>query len=131
MKQHASETDEVGQITIDFTTRTVNMAGHQIRLIKLEYRLLEYLFRHKDEAYISCDSLVKFLWPDGESPQGEGKVKRMAHIMVDRTRRAIGITQKQNDLPRTTYIHTVWEDGVGKGFRLKVVDQQDADLNKG
>jgi DNA-binding response OmpR family regulator len=64
-------TEQAGDLVLDHSTHTVQRAGREIDLSKLEYRLLEYLLRHKNET-VSRTAIARHVW--GE-PQGTNVVE--------------------------------------------------------
>jgi DNA-binding response OmpR family regulator len=52
---------QVGDLTVDLTTRQVLHAGHEIALTAREYALLVYLLRHPDQV-LSREQLLHAVW---------------------------------------------------------------------
>ncbi len=51
-------------ITIELDTRRVTKGGEEVALVPLEYNLLEFLMRHKDQTF-SLDAILDRVWKTG------------------------------------------------------------------
>ncbi len=51
----------VGDITLEVDTRRVCKDGHEIELLPLEYKLLEFLMRHCEQTF-SAEALLERVW---------------------------------------------------------------------
>lgn len=92
-----------GDLTIDFTSRKVMLAGEIVHLTSTEYRLLEILARHAG-IVVTQEILMRTIW-------GHEFVDDIHYLkgFVHRLRQKLGDTTKP---PR--YIKTEW--GIGYGF---------------
>ncbi|HET7640089.1 MAG TPA: response regulator transcription factor [Ktedonobacteraceae bacterium] len=67
-KAHQGNTFVSGPLILDVVSRTVKVDGKTIHLTAKEFRLLEYLLRHKGEV-LSKDQLLDHVWSDEERVQ--------------------------------------------------------------
>ena len=99
----ASDGFVAGDLTIDFATREVRLAGEVVRLTSTEYRLLEELARHAGTT-LPHHVLIERVW-GGEWASDPDHIK----VFIRRLRQKLGDSA---DHPR--YILTDW----GVGYRL-------------
>lgn len=92
-----------GELSIDFATREVRLAGEVVRLTSTEYRLLEEFARHAGTT-LPHHVLIERVW-GSEWASDPDYIK----VFVRRLRQKLGDSA---DHPR--YIHTDW----GIGYRL-------------
>jgi DNA-binding response OmpR family regulator len=59
--QRAAAGLEVGDISLDFRTREVKRAGHDVRLTSREFELLAYLMRHPNQV-LSRSQILNAVW---------------------------------------------------------------------
>jgi len=59
--QQAAAGLEVGDINLDFRTRRVERAGHDVRLTSREFELLAYLMRHPNQV-LSRSQILNAVW---------------------------------------------------------------------
>jgi DNA-binding response OmpR family regulator len=62
-REERPETYADGLVTIDFAQREVNVAGTQVRLTPLEFKLLAAFVRHPNQV-LSSDQLLELVWGD-------------------------------------------------------------------
>ncbi len=73
----------IGELTIDFAQRLVSVAGREIELTPVEYRLLAYLAQNAGRV-VTQDLLLEHVW--GEEYTGES---HLLQVNVNRLRRKI------------------------------------------
>lgn len=95
----------IGNLTIDYAQHLVMMAGHEIVLTPIEYRILAYLAQNAGRV-VTQDLLLAHVW--GEEYIGES---HMLQVNVNRLRRKI-----EPDPTRPRYILTK----VGIGYFLAI-----------
>ncbi len=96
----------VGDLEMDLLTRAVKRAGRQIELQPREFRLLEYLMRHRDQV-VTRTMLLESVWDYHFDPQ-----TNVIDVHVSRLRRKIDKDFDQR------LLHTVR----GAGYILRASD---------
>jgi len=99
--------DEIhaGQITINFSTHRVYVAGGEVELKHKEYELLKFLISNPDIVF-SKEHLYERLW----GMDAFGDLKTVA-VHINRLREKI-----EKDPANPTHLQTVW----GAGYRFKI-----------
>ena len=101
---HAMRTSTtIGDLTIDYAQHLVTMAGHEVPLTPIEYRLLAYLAQNAGRV-VTQDLLLEHVW--GAEYIGEG---HMLQVNINRLRRKLEL-----DSSHPRYILTK----VGIGYYL-------------
>lgn len=90
-----------GDLTIDYSARTVQVSGKDIELTRLEYGIIEFLSMHPGNVYDKERIYEKVCGYDGEGDS------RVITELIRRIRKKL---QQHTD---TEYIETVW----GMGYR--------------
>lgn len=88
----------VADLSLDMKSHQASIAGHPLKLMPLEFSLLEFMVRHPGEVF-SCDSLLKRVW-SADSDVGLESV----YTCVTRLRRKLKASGKA-DLIET--VHSV------------------------
>jgi two-component system KDP operon response regulator KdpE len=57
-----------GPIEVDLNRRHIQISGNEVRLTRIEYKLLEVLIRHADQI-VSYGRLLKEVWGTGDQAQ--------------------------------------------------------------
>jgi DNA-binding response OmpR family regulator len=96
-------TTTIGDLTIDYAQHLVTMAGHEVPLTPIEYRLLAYLGQNAGRV-VTQDLLLEHVW--GAEYIGEG---HMLQVNINRLRRKL-----EPDASHPRYILTK----VGIGYYL-------------
>ncbi len=96
-------TTTIGDLTIDYAQHLVTMAGHEVALTPIEYRLLAYLAQNAGRV-VTQDLLLEHVW--GAEYIGEG---HMLQVNINRLRRKL-----EPDASHPRYILTK----VGIGYYL-------------
>jgi DNA-binding response OmpR family regulator len=73
----------IGELTIDYMQHLVTMAGREVLLTSIEYRILSYLAQHAGRV-VTQDLLLEHVW--GKEYVGES---HMLHVNINRLRRKI------------------------------------------
>src|SRR5437868_2802885 len=104
---HAMRTSTtIGDLTIDYAQHLVTMAGHEVPLTPIEYRLLAYLAQNAGRV-VTQDLLLEHVW--GAEYIGEG---HMLQVNINRLRRKL-----EPDSSHPRYILTK----VGIGYYLSTL----------
>lgn len=93
---------QVGDLTLDLRANRVTRGGQHIALQPREFRLLEYLMRHRDQV-VTRNMLLEAVWDYHFDPQ-----TNVIDVQISRLRMKV---DKDRGVP---LIHTVW----GVGYRL-------------
>lgn len=107
--RHAARTDDgaatfvVGELTVDFTRRRVTVAGRDVHLTPLEYRLLGVLARHAGKV-VTHRQLLQEVWGPGHA-----EAAHYLRVFMGQLRRKLEI-----DPARPRYLLTE----LGVGYRL-------------
>jgi two-component system KDP operon response regulator KdpE len=101
---HASPTLELGELRIDFSLRTVTVAGEEVHLTPIEYRLLALLAQHLGKV-LTHRQLLTEVWGPGHAEQTHYLRVRIAELRK----------KLEQDPARPTWLVT--EPGVG--YRLR------------
>ncbi len=102
--QEAARTITSGDLSIDFDSRRVVIAGKEINLTAKEFDVLELLMVNKGKVY-SREQLLKLIW--GEDYPGDA---RTVDVHIRRLREKI-----EPNPSEPKYVHTKW--GVGYYFK--------------
>lgn len=92
-----------GDLSIDYSAKTVQVSGHNIELTKLEYGIIEFLSMNPGTVYDKERIYEKVCGYDGEGD---------CRVITELVRRIRNKIEKYTD---TEYIETVW----GLGYRWK------------
>lgn len=84
---------KAADLELHVPTRTVRRDGHTVELSKREYRVLEYLLRHKNDT-VSRDALARDVWNE---PQGVNT--NVVDVCINSLRKKI----ERHDLPKLIY----------------------------
>ena len=95
-----------GEVSVNFTTRTVAKAGQPLHLTPIEYKLLTHLVRQPDRV-ITHQQLLKSVWGPGH----EGDM-HYVRVHMANLRKKI-----EDDPSMPTYLTT--ESGIGYRFRQR------------
>lgn len=79
----SSQELKLGPLTLDFTSQKVTVAGREIDLTTYEYRLLEYLVRHRPKVVTKAE-LSDHLYPHDEE-----RDSNVLEVLVGRLRRKL------------------------------------------
>ena len=88
-----------GRIRVDFEKRQVTVAGYEVKLTSLEFRLLSYLIKNENKV-VTKQELFQEVWEDKFT--GDGTL----NVHIRKIREAI-----EEDPANPKYIVTVWGDG--------------------
>jgi len=99
--ENTSEKVHIGDLTVDFETRRVSVAGKNIRLTRTEYAILEILAKHPD-VVVERNDLLSQVWGPAYRD-----ASHYLHIYLGRVRKKLG---SQGDLLETI---------PGVGYRLQ------------
>ena len=95
-----------GEVSVNFTTRTVAKAGQPLHLTPIEYKLLTHLVRQPDRV-ITHQQLLKSVWGPGH----EGDMHYVRVHMANLRKKV------EDDPSMPTYLTT--ESGIGYRFRQR------------
>ncbi|MBC5768518.1 response regulator transcription factor [Ramlibacter albus] len=98
----ASDVLTLGPVAIDFSAQKVQLDGEPLELTTFEYRLLEYLVRHR-ESVVAKQELSDYLYPHGDD-----RDSNVLEVLIGRLRR------KLDPEGKLTPIETVR----GRGYRF-------------
>ena len=87
-----------GRIRVDFEKRQVTVAGYEVKLTSLEFRLLSYLIKNENKV-VTKQELFQEVWEDKFT--GDGTL----NVHIRKIREAI-----EEDPANPKYIVTVWGD---------------------
>jgi two-component system phosphate regulon response regulator PhoB len=76
---------EMGELRMNTVTHEVNIAGQEIRLNPIEYRLLHFFLTHKDRVY-SREQLLHYIWSSNTDVDD-----RTVDVHILRLRRSISV----------------------------------------
>jgi DNA-binding response OmpR family regulator len=80
---HLQPTATIGEMTIDYTQHLVKMAGHEVALSPIEYRILAYLAQNAGRV-VTHDLVLEHVW--GAEYVGES---HMLQVNINRLRRKL------------------------------------------
>jgi two-component system KDP operon response regulator KdpE len=103
--QHQHDVMHYRDLSIDRTARRVWLGEPEIKLTRLEYNVLAYLFEHQGCA-ISREELLREVW---EAQEVDDRGQAVVKTCIGRLRRKIG-----DDAHAPEYITNVW----GVGYQL-------------
>jgi two-component system response regulator PhoP len=78
-----SDVLQLGPIAIDFTAQQVSFEGQQVELTTFEYRMLEFLVRHRERP-VSKQELADYLYPHDED-----RDSNVLEVLIGRLRRKL------------------------------------------
>lgn len=90
------------QVVLDSVGGTVNVSGHSVHLHPMEFNLLEFLLRHRDQTF-SADALLERVW-DSKGAASIGSVR--THVKT--------LRQKLQGIGNENIIETVR----GRGYKI-------------
>jgi DNA-binding response OmpR family regulator len=91
---------KIGDVVIDFSTRTAHRGSRPIRFTDKEFEILRYLSQHQSRVVLR-DELLRTVWGYPEAP-----LTRSVDNAIARLRKKI-----EPDVHNPRYIHTVHGDG--------------------
>lgn len=94
---------KVGALVIDTAAKTVYVDGSEVRLTRIEYKILELLCRNRGRVF-SAEEIYRAVW-DGDAAVGDGTIA----VHIRHIREKIEINPKE---PR--YLKVVW----GIGYKI-------------
>jgi two-component system KDP operon response regulator KdpE len=104
LPQHHDRTIQVGELSIDLGTRTVDFAGDGLELTRREFDLLSYLAQHAGKV-VSRKRLLENVWSNSERGNDQ-----TLDVHISWLRRKLG-----ESAARPRYLHTV------RGVGIKLV----------
>jgi len=76
---------QLGPIALDFAAQKASIDGHALDLTTFEYRLLEYLVKHRDRV-VAKDELADYLYPHDED-----RDSNVIEVLIGRLRRKLDL----------------------------------------